>query len=346
MKLGKKPFRPHSVLRQAPWSIRIGIPAALLLLYIIFSAFAFKMLAPNSTWVNALYMTIITITTLGSRDSATLAGQAGEIWTMIVIIGGLILASTLGAMITSFIVEGRILGVFGRQKVRKKIESLKGHVVVCGYGRTGRHVAKELADAGEKILIVDIDEKVVDTAFADGFLCIHGDAQEDHVQAGLRLTQAKILITCLSDDAGNLFLTLSARQENPGLFIISRASQESSQNKLRRAGANKVICPQLTGASRIVDLVLRPAMVDFVDMTHSGVDLEMDRVIVTADSPLQDQTLEELELPRKAGAHIVAVRHANGETNYIPSRHLKLIAGDTLILVGRKGVSDAISKVI
>lgn len=328
------------IVRQIPWSVRIGIPAILLLLFCTGTCVTYFYVNPGANVTESVYMTVITIATLGSRD----AGQGGEWWTIITILGGLTLLTILGAQITSFIVENRILGVIGRQKVKKKIEALEGHVVVCGFGRTGQQVAMQLRDSGKTILVVETDPQRVSAALACDFLAIQGDAQEEDIIAQMRLQQATVLVTCLANDAANLFVTLSARQDNRELFIIARVIQESSMSKLRRAGANRVICPQLVGSNRIVDLVLRPEMVDFLEMAHSGVDLEMDKYEITEKSPLADRTLAEIALPRHVGAHVVAVRHKNGHINYHPTHDLKLIVGDVIILVGKEGINKAMEK--
>lgn len=328
------------LVRQTPWSIRIGVPAVLLTLFCTGTCVTYFYIHPDTTVTESIYMTVITIATLGSRD----AGRGGEWWTIITILGGLTLITILGAQITAFIVENRMLGIIGRQKVKKKIEALEGHVAVCGFGRTGQQVAMQLRDSGKTILVVENDPQRVSVALSCDFLVIQGDAQEEEIIAQMRLPLASTLVTCLANDAANLFLTLSARQENHELFIIARVMQESSMSKLRRAGANRVICPQLVGSNRIVDLVLRPEMVDFLEMTHSGVDLEMDRYEITPQSPLADKTLAEIALPHHVGAQVVAVRHKNGHINYHPTHDLKLIVGDVIILVGKEGINRAMEQ--
>jgi voltage-gated potassium channel len=286
-------------------------------------------------------MTVITMATLGSRD----VGEGGEWWAIITIIGGLTLLTILGAQITAFIVENRILGIVGRKKMQKKLENLEGHIVVCGFGRTGQQIAVQLRDSGKTLLIVESDQERAISALSNDFLVIQGDAQEEDIIAQMRLPQAAVLVTCLSNDAANLFLTLSARQENPSLFIIARVMQESSMSKLNRAGANRVICPQLVGSNRIVDLVLRPEMVDFYEMAHhNGVDLEMVRYEIMDGSPLVDKTLAEIALPKYVGAHVVAIQHNTGRINYHPTYDLKLVVGDEIILVGKEGINKAMEQ--
>jgi voltage-gated potassium channel len=161
-------------------------------------------------------------------------------------------------------------------------------------------------------------------------------------QAGVE--RASHLVACLPTDADNVFLALTARQLNPRLIIISRAEQLSTQNKLLRAGATRVICPHIIGATRMADVILRPAVVDFFDVAHKGVDLEMDQFVVTPGSQLAGQTLRELALPARTGAMVVAVHSVDGHTLYNPRPDLSLVAGDTLILVGQRGVAEAVQR--
>lgn len=326
------------------WRVRIGLPLLLLFGFILLSCIGYEWIEPDYDWLDALYMTIITISTVGYEVVGGEMSRAGKIWSIFVIAGGLTLLTITGTQIAAFVVEGQLQGFIGRRQLHKKISALKKHVIICGFGRMGASVARELHDAGREVVIIEKDPDRLKVAEQSGHLFLFGDAQDEELllQAGLR--EASILIAVLSDDPDNLFVTLTARQDNPNLLIISRAQEETSQSKMKRAGADRVVCPQLIGASRISDVVLRPAMVDFVEMAHSGVDLEMDQLQLKENSSLIGKTLAELELPRRAGAHVVAVRHADGNTNYRPDHTLQLAIGDHLILVGRIGAAEALQQ--
>jgi voltage-gated potassium channel len=148
----------------------------------------------------------------------------------------------------------------------------------------------------------------------------------------------------LPTDAENVFVTLTAHQANPSLYIVARAQQESSVDKLRVAGAKRVVCPQQLGVTLIADVILRPAVVDFVDVARRGIDLETDQLELSSSCALCGKTLRELELPRRVGVHVVAVRRANGKAIYHPTPDMQLACGDILILVGRRGVAGAVQK--
>jgi len=323
---------------------RIGGAVMILLCFIAIGAVGFCWIEPGYTWLDGLYMTVITISTVGYEVVGGHLTQAGKIWSIFVIAGGLVLLTIVGTQIAALVVEGQLQGFIGRRQLNRKIAALRGHVIVCGYGRMGGRVARELSASGRDVVVIDNTAERTAAAEQAGMMFVMGDAQEEDVLAAAGLEHASILVAVLSDDPENLFVTLSARQENPDLLIISRAQEAASQSKLKRAGADRVVCPQIIGANRMSDVVLRPAMVDFVEMAHSGVDLEMDQLLLGGNSSLVGKTLAELELPRRAGAHVVAVRHADGKTNYRPDHRLKLAEGDNLILVGRVGAAEAVEQ--
>ncbi|MCK4602332.1 MAG: TrkA family potassium uptake protein, partial [Phycisphaerae bacterium] len=253
--------------------------------------------------------------------------------------GGVVLS-----LIASMVIEGQVRRVFGRRQLERKIGTLSGHVIVCGYGRMGEMVTGELIQAGRNVVVVDSAPERTAQAEQAKLLYVLGDAQDETVLTAAGIDEAEALIAALPNDPDNVFVTLSARQANPSLRIIARAQQASTQDKLLKAGATRVVCPQIIGASRLADIVLRPAVVDFFETAHLGPDLEMDELKLGARSGLLGKTLQELALPRTIGAHIMAVRRADGEAIYQPTPDLRLGVGDTLILVGKRGVAAAVRK--
>lgn len=299
---------------------------------------------PQYTWIDSLFMSIITISTVGYKEVGGTLPDMGKLWSIFVIAIGLMLITILGTQVAAFVVEGQLRGIFGRRQLEKKISALRGHIIVCGLGRMGKVVATELVEAGRDVVVIENDKEQIVLADQEKLPCVCGDAQEDGVLIAAGIKRASILIVVLSTDAASLFVTLSARQDNPKIFIVARAQEVSNQTKLERAGADRVICPQIIGAGRIADVVLRPAMVDFVEMAHSGVDLEMDQIEVQPGSELLGRTLAELNLSNRYGAHIVAIRKPDGRTNYHPLGDLQLSVGDRIIIVGQEGTSDALAK--
>ena len=248
------------------------------------------------------------------------------------------------SLIVAAVVEGRIRGVLGRRELERKIAALSGHVIVCGYGHMGRHVACALREAGLKVVAVDTNADRTRLAEQDGVLYVLGDAQEEDVLRAAGVERAPPPIAALTSDAENVFVTLSAHGLNPELRVIARAREVATQDKLTKAGAQRVVCPQVIGANRIVDVVLRPAMVDFVEMAHQGVELEMDQLTVQAGSGMVGKTLRELALPARTGAMVVAVRRLAGEAVYNPGPDFVVDGGDTLILIGKRGAATAVDQ--
>ena len=292
---------------------------------------------------DALYMTVITVWTVGYGETHTLS-TLGRAWTIFVIFGGVGVGALVLGLLVALVLEGEIRNLLGRRHVEKDIAGLSGHVIICGYGKMGALIAEELSERGRQVVVIDTKPERTAAAERAKLLYVLGDAQEDATLQAAGVTRASVLIAALKDDADNVFVTLTARQANNGLKIVARAQQAATESILRRAGATRVVCPQIIGASRVVDVVTRPAVVDLVEMAHKGVELEMDQLVLTAKSNLIGKSLKELELPRKTGATVVAVQRADGTPVYQPTSDMTLKAGDTLVLVGKKGAARQVQQ--
>lgn len=301
------------------------------------------MIIEQRSLFDGLYMTIITVTTVGSYSLPEMTA-AGRWWTLGVVIGGVGLVAATFSVSVAALTEGTIHKALGRRQVLRAIERLNGHTIVCGFGRMGSMVVDSLQAAGREVVVVDQRADLFDRPETGSALHVVGDAQDEATLAAAGIERAAHLVTCLPDDADNVFLTLTARQMNPDLRVVARAEQPSTESKLRHAGATRVICPQIIGASRMVNLILKPAVADFFEMASKGVDLEMEQLLIGPKSPLAGRTLRELALPTKTGATVVAVLSAEGKTTYNPSPDYSIVPGDTLILVGRKGSATAVQK--
>jgi len=322
---------------------RIALPSALLVVFVFVASMGYIVLEPEYTWLEAVYMTVITIATVGFKEVHEL-GPAGQLWTIFVIAGGLVTGGAVISMLAGMVVEGQLRRILGRRQLERRIERLSGHAIICGYGQMGMAVAGELQAAGRDVVVVDKSPEQLEAAELVGLLYVRGDAQEEAILKAAGIENAGVLVAALSTDAENVFLTLTAHQANPKLTIVARAMNETSQKKLRIAGATRVVCPQTIGATRMVDVVLRPAVVDFVEMAHKGVDLELDELRLRGpeQTSLVGKTLRELELPRRVGVQVVAIRRADGQAVYHPGPDETLQAGDRLVLIGQRGVAEAV----
>lgn len=311
---------------------RLILAAGLILLIISFGTIGYMFLE-GWQFFDALYMTIITLTTVGYREVHDLSFR-GQLFTIILIIGGVgtvFYALSTGAKI---ILEGELQEIFGRKRLEKKIKDLKDHYIICGYGRMGRIIARELEE--KKIAFVAI-EKDSDVAFEkEDTLIYRGDATKDEVLKGLGIDRARGLISVLPTDAENMYVVLSARGLNPNLTIVARAGEEGSEKKLIRAGADRVVSPYYIGGLRIAHTVLKPAVVDFIEFaTKSGnIDLQMEEISIMENSKLIGLTLDECGIGRELGIIIVGIKTASGEMKFNPTFRSTISSGDTLIALG------------
>ncbi len=284
-------------------------------------------------FLDALYMTIITLTTVGYGEVHNLA-PGGRIFNIFLIIGGVgtvFYALSTGAKL---VLEGELQEMFGRKRLEKKIRDLHNHYIICGYGRMGRIICTELKAKNEEFVVIEKDHAKLDER--ENILIMEGDATQDAVLIEAGIEKAKGLVTVLPTDAENLFVVLSARGLNPKLLIVARAVEEGSGQKLLRAGADRVTSPYHIGGLHIAHTILRPAVVDFIEFaTKSGnIDLQMEEVTISERSRLVGVTLDEGGIGRDLGIIIVAIRKNSGEMKFNPTSHNIIEAGDTLIALG------------
>jgi len=310
---------------------RLVLTVGLILLIISFGTFGY-MLIEGWQFFDGLYMTIITLTTVGYREVHDLSFR-GQVFTIVLIIGGVgtvFYALSTGAKI---ILEGELQEIFGRKRLEKKIKDLKDHYIICGYGRMGRIIARELEEKNFAFVAIEKGNEALDKEDA---LIYRGDATKDEVLKELGIDRARGLISVLPTDAENMYVVLSARELNPGLTIVARAGDEGSEKKLIRAGADRVVSPYHIGGLRIAHTVLKPAVVDFIEFaTKSGnIDLQMEEIGIRDNSKLVGLTLDECGIGRELGIIIVGIKTQAGEMKFNPTFRSTINAGDTLIALG------------
>jgi voltage-gated potassium channel len=277
-------------------------------------------------------MTIITISTVGYKEVGDLS-TGGRLFTIILIISGVgtvLYALSAGAR---FMLEGELQEAFGRRRLEKRVRELKDHYIICGFGRMGKIIGKELRNRGVEFIAI---EKTPISYEKEEILILEGDATQDDVLKESGIEKAKGLITVLSTDAENLYVVLSAKGLNPGLYIVARAGEEGSEQKLLRAGADRVISPYHIGGLRIAHTVLKPAVVDFIEFaTKAGnIDLQMEEIPIPESSGLIGLTLDQCGMGRELGVIVVAIKRATGEMRFNPTFRTTIKLGDTLIVLG------------
>ncbi|MGD2080328.1 MAG: potassium channel protein [Nitrospirota bacterium] len=281
---------------------------------------------------DALYMTVITITTVGFKEVHELSPQ-GKLFTVVLVffsVGAVFYALNFAARI---IIEGEFKDVFGRKKLQSAIRKLRGHYIVCGYGRMGRIVCDELKRRGRPFVVI---EKSPAFEPPEDLLLIAGDATQDEVLREAGIQNAAGLITVLPTDAENLYVVLSARGLAPTLNIVARAVGEGSEQKLLRAGANRAVSPYHIGGLRIAHMLIAPAMVDFIEFTTHGenIDIWMEEIPVAEDAQIAGQTLDQCGIGRELGVIIVAIKSRKGQLQINPASWSAIGPGDTLVALG------------
>src|SRR5215212_5369986 len=296
------------------------------------------MLFDGWSFLDALYMTIITIGTIGFEEVHDLDNDTiGRIWTMILIISGV---GALGYATTSLValaVEGTVRGYFRERRMRREIGKLNNHYVLCGYGRVGRQVAEEFARDDVPFVVIEQKPETVEECLANGYLAILGKASDDVIleEAGVR--RAKALVAAVDSDADNVFVVLSARKVNPNLHVVARASSDESAAKLEMAGADRTLSPYAVGGRRLASLATQPLIVDFLDVVtrgEKGIEFRLEEFGVPKESPLANHTIGELQIGEKTGAMVLAIRTSEGKFDTTPSAQDEIHPGDTLIVLG------------
>ncbi|MBU0935611.1 MAG: potassium channel protein [Spirochaetes bacterium] len=317
-------------------SRKIRVALGLLSFTLLFGTIGLFLLEDLSLF-DSFYMTVITISTVGFSELKPFS-QAGRIVTIITICTGTAtLAYTLGTVISMF-VEGELSRRFGRRKVFNKIAKLKDHFIICGFGRIGSLICQELHEHGKKFVVIDSNPQLGPELEALGYLSLPADASSDDtlIQAGIK--RAKGLVTCVQANADNVYIILCARELRPDLFILSRASDETSQSKLLKAGASQVLLPYQIGGKRMAQVLIRPTVVDFMDiaMMDNKLGLVMEETKIGDKSAFAGKNLVESGLRRDYGVIIVAIRKTDGSMHFNPAPSEVLQPGDTIVVLGQK----------
>lgn len=292
----------------------------------------------NPSWLDAAYMTVITISTVGFEEAWQLS-PAGRLWTIGVIAFGIGTVSVAFTSLITMFISGEIRSLRERILMDKTIEQMRDHVILCGYGRMGQLAVEELQRHDLHIVVIEHSKDAETDLRTAGLTYTLGDATEEETLLRAGLMKARALVAALPHDADNVLIALTAHTLYPGLSIIARAEQPKTINKLKRAGATRVVCPQSIGATRIANVLMRPNVVDLVEMANKGVNLEIDEYEIGAHSVLVGKTLRGSSLRERSGASIVAIKRPGGETLFNPGPETVLEKDDTLIFVGPAGVS-------
>ncbi len=286
---------------------------------------------------DALYMSVITITTVGYGEVHPLT-RSGRIFnTFLLLIGAGVMAYAFSA-ITQSIFESQFGEMIQQRRNRKMIDRLKNHYILCGFGRVGRGAAAELKRSGVPFVVMDRSEDRVERAIKMGLLAVQADATRDDMLIEAGIQRARGLIAALATDSDNLFLILSAKSLNPKLTVSARVAEEASESKMRRAGADAVFMPYSMTGYRLAQSILRPHVFEFLDITAQtssmGMNVGIEQVEIRPGAKLASRTLKEMQLRRDLGVIVLAIRRADKTMEFNPSADATVEVGDNLIVMG------------
>lgn len=306
--------------------------------YVVFEGWPF---------IDALYMSVITLTTVGFEEVHEL-GPSGRIFTILLVICGVFFFMYAAASFVEFLVEGQIRNIFGRRTLNRKIKRTKDHYIVCGYGRIGKVLCRNFIEQGVHPVVIEKDANSPAAIEADGLLYVSGDATEEEALVAAGIKRAKGLIAVLATDSDNVFLILTARQLNPDIFIMARAGNEKAKAKLLAAGANRVEAPYEIGAISMAHRILRPSVTTFFDLVfaYDREDIKMEEISVDPASSLINIMLKDSGIRQKYNLIIIAVKKPDGKMLFNPSFETVIHGGDTLIAMGKRNNLIELSDVL
>jgi voltage-gated potassium channel len=313
---------------------KLKITLVVLFIIFIIGTFGFHIIEGWS-FVDSFYTTIITLTTVGYGDFTPRTAE-GKIFAVFIIIFGVgMMFYSLVLMAETFI-EARLRNLLGRGKLEKTIEKLNDHYIICGGGRIGFLICRELMAGKMPCVVIDNNPEVIQKAQDEGFLCFRGDATQDKILIEAGIKRAKGVVCVLPSDAENLYVILTAKELNQQVYIISRSEEEESEHRLLRAGADRVMSPYTLGGVRMAMAILRPAMLDFIEITtrQQSLELRMEEISICKGSPFITQSLEDSGIRKRYGLIIVAVKKDSGKMIFNPMANYIIAEGDRLIAMG------------
>ena len=313
---------------------QIGRLLVLMLALVLVGAAGYHVLE-GYPWSDAVYMTVITITTVGFGEVHPLS-PVGRWFTVGIIFAGVSIGAYALGAVADYVISGELQGEWQRRRQMEALRKLDHHFIICGFGLVGEQVAQELARLGLPFVVVDRRPEAVERCRQQDMLCVEGDPAEDAVLRQVGVERAQGLVAVLDTDADNLFVVLSARGLNADLTIVSQAVSQDATDKLYRAGADRVVSPYAMAGHRLAGMLVRPYVIAFLDATLRSADLELwlEEIRVAAGSALVGKTLAEADIRARSGANVLAIARNEEQVDWSPT--LRIQAGDVLIVLGRR----------
>ena len=323
------------------------LPALLLLLTVIFVGIIGYIVIEEWTPLDAIYMVVTTIFTVGFQEVHPLS-QTGRIFTLFIIFGGVGSAIYAAGQAVEIIVEGEMSGYRKRRRMNKIIRDMKDHYIICGFGRVGHQVAQVFEASRIPFVVIDSKKETLEELEAKNIASIIGDATSNNILEDAGILHARGLVACSDSDVANVYVTLSARVLNPKLNIVARAGFKDTEKKLHMAGANRVISPYFISGVRMAALATRPVACDFLDLvTHGGqVDFSLFEITIPDRSPLLHKSVEEASITHTTGVSVLAVRKSDGSFELQPKAVSKIEKNDVIIVLGTQEQFEALEKMV
>ena len=295
--------------------------------------------------LDALYMSVITLTTVGYFEVHPLS-PGGRIFTMGFLLVGVFSVFYAATEIVRAVVSGEVRGDLERRRMERLLDEMRDHVIVCGYGRMGRLVCEEFSAMARPFVVVDRRTDLLDGFAMPHGLPLAGDATSDEVLKRAGVARARALVTVAASDADNLYITMSARLLNDRLHIVARSEDDEAERKLLRAGASRVVSPYVIGGQRVAQAVLRPTVLDFLELAtrHDYLELQIEEVAVSAGSTLVGAQLKDSRIRRDLGIILVAIKHPDGQMEFNPPPEGTLGDGDVLVALGHREQLEQLEK--
>ena len=324
--------------------LKLGV---LLLILIIMFGVTGYMIIEDWGLLDALYMTVTTLTTVGYGEVHEVS-ELGRMFTILFIVVGVVYFLYIAGAVVQFMVEGQIRNILGRRNLDKKIDRMNNHYIVCGYGRIGKILCKMLARKPVDLVVIEKNLELAPVMDSDKMVYVSGDAGDETTLLKAGIKRAKGLIAVLATDTDNVFLVLTARQLNPDIYIMARASQDGAKSKLLAAGANRVESPYDMGAASMAQRIIRPTVTNFLDLAfaHKRKDIQMEEIPVNPSSNLVNVMLKDSGIRQRFNLIIVAIKKQDDSMLFNPSFETVIEAGDTVIAVGQEENLQKLEKIL